>query len=74
MVKGHYCQLRACLPLFHNFYWFSIKAAPAHHPVIQKEVQELLAKEAIEPLTGDAGFHLQFVCGSYTLRWFRSHS
>ena len=28
-----------------------------HHPVIQKEVQELLVKEAIEPSTDGAGFY-----------------
>ena len=27
----------------------------AHHPVIQKEVQELLVKRATEPSTGGAG-------------------
>ena len=29
----------------------------AHHPVIQKEVDELLAKGAIEPSSGGAGFY-----------------
>ena len=28
-----------------------------HHPIIQKEVDELLAKGAIEPLMGGAGFY-----------------
>ena len=28
----------------------------AHHPVIQKEVNELLAKGSIEPLTGSDSF------------------
>ena len=27
------------------------------HPVIKKEVQELLARTAVEPLTGAAGFY-----------------
>ena len=31
--------------------------AAAHHPVIQKEVDELLAKGAIEPSSGGAGFY-----------------
>ena len=37
MSKGHH-QLRVQPPLFFNFYWFNIKAAPAHHPVTQNEV------------------------------------
>ena len=36
-------------PLFHNFKWFNIKAALVHHPFFQKEVDELLARVAIEP-------------------------
>ena len=43
MVRGHHLHVRA------HPHWFNIKTAPAHHPVIQKEVQELLAKGAIEP-------------------------
>ena len=35
--------------LFYNFKWFNIKAAMAHHPITKKEVDELLAKGAIEP-------------------------
>ena len=31
--------------------------ATTHHPIIQKEVNELLAKEAIEPSSGGAGFY-----------------
>ena len=31
--------------------------AAAHHPVIQKEVDELLAKGAIKPSSGGAGFY-----------------
>ena len=34
-----------------------IKAAVAHHPVIQKEVDELLTKGTIEPSTGGTGFY-----------------
>ena len=33
-----------------------MKAATTHHPTIQKEVYELLAKVAIEPSSGGAGF------------------
>ena len=57
MAKGHHLQLRHHPPLFHNFIWFNIKAATGHHHVIQKELDEILAKGAIEPLTGDACFY-----------------
>ena len=43
--------------LFHNFKWSNIKAPTADHPVIQKEVDELLAKDAIKLLSGGAGFY-----------------
>ena len=56
MVRGHHLQLRCHPLLFCNFRWFNIKAAPSHHPTIQKEVDELLAKSAIEPSIGGAGF------------------
>ena len=57
MVQGHHLQLRSCPPLFCDFQHFNVKAAAAHHPVIQKEVDELLAKGAIEPSSGGAGFY-----------------
>ena len=57
IVKGHHHQLMAWPPVFCNFQWFSIKAVVANHPVIQMEVQELLAKGAIESSTSDAGFY-----------------
>ena len=57
MVWGHHLQLRSHPPLFHHFQCFNVKAAAAHHPVIQKEVDELLAKGAIEPSLGGAGFY-----------------
>ena len=57
MVWGHHLQLRSHPPLFCDFWHFIVKAAAAHHPVIQKEVDELLAKGAIEPSSGDAGFY-----------------
>ena len=31
--------------------------AAAHHPIIQKEVEELLAKGAIEPSPSGSGFY-----------------
>ena len=36
-VHGHDPQLRSCPPLFCNFWQFNVKAAAAHHPIIQKE-------------------------------------
>ena len=57
-VKGHHhLQLRSHPPLFLDFKQCSVKAAAAHHPIIQKEVDELLAKGFIEPSSGGAGFY-----------------
>ena len=33
------------------------KAALAHHPIIQREMNELYTKGAIEPSTGAPGFY-----------------
>ena len=49
MVHDHHLQLGSHPPLFHNFWHFNVKVAAAHHPVIQKEVDELLAEGVIEP-------------------------
>ena len=57
MVQGHHLQLRSCHPLLHYFLQFSVKVAAAHHPIIQKEMDELLAKGAIEPSSGGAGYY-----------------
>ena len=57
MVQGHHLQFRSHSPLFHNLWQFSVKAAAVHHPIIQKKVDELLAKGAIEPSSGGAGFY-----------------
>ena len=57
MVQGHHLQLRSRPPLFCNFWHFNVKVPAAHHPFIQKEVDELLAKGAIEPSSGGAGFY-----------------
>ena len=57
MIRGHHLQLRSHPPLFRDFWHFNVKAAAAHHPVIQKEVNELLAKGAIEPSSSGAGFY-----------------
>ena len=57
MVQGHHLQLQSHPPLFCNFWMFNVKAATTHHPIIQKEVDELLSKGAIEPFSGGAGFY-----------------
>ena len=57
MVQGHHLQLRSHPPLFGDFRHFNVKVATAHHPVIQREVDELLAKGAIEPSLGGADFY-----------------
>ena len=57
MVWGHHLQLRSHPPLFHDFWHFTVQAVAAHHPVIQREVDELLAKGAIEPSARSAGFY-----------------
>ena len=57
MVWGHHLQLRSHPPLFCNFQQFNVKMAVAHHPIIQKEVDELLSKGTIELSSGGAGFH-----------------
>ena len=68
MVQGHHHQLWSCPPLFHNFWQFNVKGATTHHPLIQKEVDELLAKGAIEPSSGSAVFYSSiFVVPRHTL-------
>ena len=57
MVWGHHLQLQSHPPLFHNFWQFNVKVATTHHPIIQKEVGELLAKGAVEPSSGGAAFY-----------------
>ena len=44
--------------LFDNFKLFNTKAVMAHHPIIQKEVDELFGKGIIEPLMGGVGIYL----------------
>ena len=56
-----------CPPLFCDFWCFNVKSAAAHHPVIQKEVDELLAKGAIELSSGGAGcYYSMFVMPKHT--------
>ena len=57
MVWGHHLQLRSHPPSFHDFWLFNVKAAAAHHPVIQRGVDEHLANGVIEPSSGGAGFY-----------------
>ena len=57
-----------CWPLlFHNFRLFNIKATVAYHPIIQKEMDDLLAKGSIEASTGGAVFYSNvFVAPKHT--------
>ena len=57
VVWGHHLQLQSHPPLFHNFQQFNVKVATAHHPIIKKEVDELLAKGAVEPSSRGAGLN-----------------
>ena len=57
MVLSHCLQHWSCSLLFYDFQQFNVKAAAAHHPVIQREVDKLLAKGAIEPSSGGASFY-----------------
>ena len=57
MVWSHCLQLRSWPSLFCNFCQFIVKVAAAPHPTIQKKVDELLSKGAIEPSSGGAGFY-----------------
>ena len=63
MVQGHHHQLRSHPSLFHNFSKFNVKASVGHHPIIQKEVDELLSKGAIEPSSGRVGFYSSVFVG-----------
>ena len=79
MVLGHHLQLRSHPPLFCNFWQFNVKAAAAHHLVIQ-EVDELLSKGVIEPYSSGAGFYSRmFVVPKHTgglshmLKWFNCY-
>ena len=68
MVWGHHLQLRSHPPLFHDFWCFNVKVAAAYHPVIQKELDGILAKEGIEPSSGGAGFYSSmFVVPKHTV-------
>ena len=62
MVKGQHLQLRCHPSLFHKFKQFNIKVAVAHYTAIKKEVDEHLAKGAIEPLTSGAVSTQVYLC------------
>ena len=51
------CSVQSHPPLFCNFQLFIVKVAAAHHSIIQKKVDELLAKGVIKPPSGGAGFY-----------------
>ena len=57
MVGGHHLELRSHPLFFCDFWHFNVKVATAHHPVIQREVDELLAKGAIESSSSGTGFY-----------------
>ena len=57
VVQGHHLQLRSHPPLFCNFWQSNVKAAAAHYPIIQKEVDDLLSKGAIKLSSGGVGFY-----------------
>ena len=57
MVKGHYLQLSCYCLLFCTFKWFNINATSAYYPVIQRDVDKLLDKDANEPCANGAGFY-----------------
>ena len=42
--------------ILHMFKYFNIKAVLAHCLIIQKKIEELLAKGVTEPFTGSTGF------------------
>ena len=56
-------QLRWHTLFFHNFKLFNTKAAMAHHPIIQKDVDELLARDAIDPWMGGVSLY-SYIYGS----------
>ena len=74
MVQGHHLQLRSHPPLFHNFEEFNVKAATTHHPIIQKAMDELLAKGVIEPASLGAGFYSSVFTGSQAYWWPLAHT
>ena len=57
MVHGHHDHFWSNPPLFCNFWQFNVKAATTHYPIIQKKVDELLAKGVVEPSSGGIGFY-----------------
>ena len=45
MVWGHHLQLKSHPPLFSDFWHFNVKAAAAHHSVIQRKLMSFLLRE-----------------------------
>ena len=56
IITGPHLQFRSHTLLFHSFKWFNIDTAKFHHPVMQKEVNGLLSRDAIELSADGAGF------------------
>ena len=57
VVKGQHLQLKYHPLLFCNFKLSNIRVTIAHHPVIQKELDDQLAKGATVPSTCGSGFY-----------------
>ena len=82
MFIGSHPQLRSHPPLLCIFQQFCIKAAATHHLIVQKQGDELLAKGAIEPSSGGAGFysnvfavlkHTGGLWPMFNLKWFNCY-
>ena len=56
IINGYHLQLRHLPLLFSYFKQFNFKTATVHHPVLRKEVNELLTMSGIEKSTYGAGF------------------
>ena len=56
MAEGHHLQLKCSPVLLPNFRQFN-NADMAHCPIIQKQVDELFSKGAIEPSTGGGAIY-----------------
>ena len=64
-IKVQLLQLRCHPPLLQIFKQFNIKTAMTYHPVIQSEVDELLAK-------GEMNFPLTVLAFTQMFLWFQS--
>ena len=63
MVKGHHLQLSAMLYYYIILHLCKIKAGTAHHPIIHKDLDELLTKVPLNHHLVVLAF-LKCICGS----------